>query len=90
MTKELERLVGKQVVLDTAGPILYLGTLKELSPAGFWLHDADVHDCREGHASKEVYLHDAHCNGISPNRCKVFVMVTAVLSVSALADVVAD
>jgi len=87
---ELKRLVDRPVVLDTAGPIVYLGVLRELSPAGFWLQDADVHDCRDGHASKEVYVLEAHRNGVSPNRRNVFVMASSVLSVSALDDVVIE
>ena len=90
MTAELKRLIGKCVVLDTAGPILYIGVLAELTPAGYWLQDADVHDCRDGHASKEVYLHDAKTAGVSPNRRRVFVMASTALSVSALEDVVVD
>ena len=88
MTEDLERLIGQRVVLDTAGPIVYLGTLKEVSPAGFWLQDADVHDCRDGHASKEVYLIDAGRDGVSPNRRRVFVLTSSVLSISALGDIV--
>ncbi|MHC4236184.1 MAG: LSm family protein [Planctomycetota bacterium] len=54
MTEDLQRWIGKRVVLDTAGPIVYLGTLTDVTQAGLQLEDADVHDCRDGHASKEV------------------------------------
>lgn len=90
MTDDLQRLIGQTVVFDTTGTIIYLGVLKEISPAGFWLQDADVHDCREGHASKEAYLFDAKRDGVSPNRRRVFVMASTVLSVSALDDLVLD
>lgn len=83
-------LVGRQVVLDTAGPVIYLGTLEQVRADGFWLRDADLSDRREGHATKESYVHDARREGISPNRRRVFVFAHVVMSVSALEDVVAD
>ncbi len=90
MTDDLQRLMNRTVVLDTTGPIVYLGVLREISPSGFWLQDADVHDCRDGHASKEAYLFDAKRDGVAPNRRQVFVMASTVLSVSAMDDLVLD
>jgi len=90
VTEDLQRWIGKPVVLDTAGPILYLGVLSEVSRNGFWLQEADVHDCRDGHASKEVYLHEARRDGITPNRARVFVLAGSVMSVSALEDIRLD
>jgi hypothetical protein len=83
----LTEFVGRRVVLDTAGPILYLGTLRRVTEAGFWLGDADLHDCRDGHATKEEYLADAHRHGLAPNRRRVFVMRSTVLSVTCLEDI---
>ncbi len=76
------------VVLDTGGSIVYLGTLVRADESGFVLEDADVHDCRDGHATKEVYVCEARVNGVSPNRRSVVVMRSAVMSVSKLTDVV--
>jgi len=90
VTEDLQRWIGKPVVLDTAGPILYLGVLSEVARTGFWLQQADVHDCRDGHASKEVYLHEARRDGITPNRARVFVLASSVMSVSALEDIRLD
>src|SRR5437868_4489257 len=83
-------LVGQTVVLDTAGPIIYLGRLRELRPDGFVLDNADVHDCREGHASKELCICESKRDGIHANRTSVFVFRETVLSASCLADVIAD
>src|SRR5437870_5459495 len=83
-------LIGDTVVLDTAGPILYLGRLREVRPDGFVLDDADVHDCRDGHAGKELYLCDARRDGVRPNRTSIFVFRETVLSASRLADVIAN
>lgn len=85
--KSIQDMPGRKVVLDTAGPIIYLGTLREVAPSGFALEDADVHDCREGHASKELYVCEAARDGIRVNRRRVFVFREAVMSVSLLEDV---
>jgi len=78
------------VVLDTDGPIIYLGTLSHVDEAGFVLENADVHDTRDGHATKEVYINGVSIHGISPNRRRVLVMPSAVMSISKLDDVVAQ
>lgn len=85
---ELTDLIGKQVVLDTAGTILYLGTLEAVSPEGFWLAGADVHDRGEGHMTKELYIIESKKQGICANRQRVLVMRSVVMSVSVLDDIV--
>jgi hypothetical protein len=88
--EDLAVLLNQPVVLDTFGPIVYLGTLAEVTDSGFWLIDADVHDCRDGHASKELYVLDARRDGIRPNRARVFVLQSGIASVSRLEDVRED
>ena len=84
----LDAYLTHAVVLDTSGPIVYLGRLVGVHEAGFVLEDADVHDCRDGHATKEVYVNEARHHGISPNRRQVTVLRTSVMSISKLSDVV--
>jgi len=84
----LRRLIGEKVVLDTGTPIVYIGTLLEMDDAVFVLDDADMHDCREGHAGKEMYLAEAHTDGVTVNRRRVVVMRAAIISVSRVADIV--
>jgi hypothetical protein len=86
----LDDLVGREVVLDTAGPWVYLGTLKSCDEHGFWLERADVHNVQEGHATREQYVVESSRDGIRVNRERVFVMRSAVVSVSGLADMVKD
>lgn len=86
--RDLQELTGKQVVLDTAQTVVYLGTLEQITAEGFWLSSADVHDTSEGHMSKELYAIEAKRQGICANRQRVFVMRSVVMSVSALDDVV--
>ncbi len=84
----LKAFIGRQVVLDTAGTIVYLGTLREVTQTGFWLANADIHDCSEGHAGKEVYVYEAKVGGVRTNRKRLLVMRSTVISLAALDDVV--
>lgn len=86
----LEPLVGKMVVLDTAGTFVYLGRLAGVEPGGFWLEDADVHNNREGHAPREQYIVESARDGIRVNRRRVFVFRHTVISASVLADTDVD
>lgn len=86
----VDGLVGREVVLDTAGSLVYLGKLTALSDAGFWLEQADLHNVDEGHATREQYIAESARDGIRVNRNRVFVLRNTVVSISALADVVAD
>jgi len=90
MSSSLEELVGCEVVLDTAGPIVYLGKLTRIDEQGFWLEDADLHNTSEGHATREQYIAEAARDGIRVNRRWVCVLRHTVISISALADVVTD
>ncbi len=85
-----DAFLTRPVVLDTGGPIIYLGTLTTVSESGFLLEYADVHDTRVGHATAEVYINEARHNGICANRRRVFVMRSAVMSVSLLDDVIEE
>lgn len=86
----LQRLLRKEVVFDTNGPLTFLGTLREVRPDGFWLENADIRDRTEGHQTKEHYICEAREQGIRANRRRIFVFREAVISVSALEDVVID
>ncbi len=90
MNGTLDSMLNESVVLDTATPILYIGTLTEVTDATFALSDADMHDCRDGHATKEAYLADARSEGVAVNRRKVVVMRSVVISLSRLEDVVVE
>ncbi len=90
----LDAFLNRRVVLDTQGAIVYIGLLEAYDERGYWLAEADVHDRNEGHSSKERYVNDAHLlerEGIkNVNRRRVFVERSAIISVSALDDVIAD
>jgi hypothetical protein len=83
----LNDLLGRDVVLDTAGPLVYLGQLVALDADGFWLESADVHNSDEGHAPREQYLVESARDGIRVNRERVYVFRRVVTSISALDEV---
>jgi hypothetical protein len=80
-------LIGQVVVLDTAAPFIYLGTLVEADHRYLILTNADVHDLRESRTSREQYILDSHEHGVRVNRAKVYVSRDEIVSFSALADV---
>ncbi len=86
----IESLIGHEVVLDTAGPITFLGTLSQICEDGYWLQNADFRDRSEGHVTKERYVCEARQSGIRPNRQSLFVFARTVISISRLQDVITD
>ena len=88
MSDPLRRMIGKAVVLDTGTSIVYVGKLLEVTEHSFVLDQADIHDCKDGHASPESYVADAGRDGVTPNRRNIVVMRSRIMSVSALEDVI--
>lgn len=84
----LETFFGKDVVIDTRGPLMYLGTLSGVDAFYFTLSDVDVHDMHDGHAPKEKYILDARKYGVKKNRTRVLVRKDEVVSLSLLEDVI--
>jgi hypothetical protein len=85
---ELKHFTGKNVVLDTSTPIVYIGRLESVSEKFIGLKNVDVHDTSGGGSTKEVYCIDARKYGIKKNRNFALVSRNAVISVSLLEDVV--
>ncbi len=88
MDGPFDEFLTHEVVLDTAGSVVFLGRLTAVHEGGFQLEGADVHDCQDGHATKEVYVNEARQNGISVNRSRVVVLRGSVISLSRLDEVV--
>jgi hypothetical protein len=79
--------VGESVVLDTQGPLIYIGTLQVVHGSYLVLKDADVHDTNDSRASKDLYLVETRDLGVRVSRQRVVVMRAQVASVSLLRDV---
>lgn len=90
MTEPWTNLIGEVIVLDTAGPIVYIGRLTEVTESTFVVEQADVHDCRDGHLSKDAYLVEARDGGVTVNRRRIIILRAAIISVSLLRDVVIE
>ena len=84
----LAALVGQVVVLDTQGPLIYIGTLQRVTAGTLLLVEADVHDSNDSRASKDLYLVETRDLGVRANRGAVLVMRHQIASVSLLRDVV--
>ena len=80
--------VSKDVVVDTDGNIICIGTLVAVTPSSLQLADADLHSMSDTSATREVYVMEAAKLGTRSNRRKVSLMRSRVISVSLLDDVV--
>ena len=85
---EIGGLIGRDVVLDTPGEVVYIGLLEVIGEHFFELSNAVVHDTLHGRTSKEIYILEALKYGVKKNRKRVFVKRSSILSLSALAEVV--
>jgi len=85
---ELETLIGQTVIVDTKGPFLYVGTLRQVNANTLLLTDVDVHNCADSPTSNDLYLIQLCTDGIRINRQSVYVLAKEVVSVSLLSDIV--
>lgn len=81
-------LIGEQVVVDTATPFVYIGTLKAWEENFIVLADADVHDSAEGRSGKDLYIAETRRNGVQRNRREVIIRKAQIVSLSLLEDVI--
>jgi hypothetical protein len=84
----LAPFLGQIIVLDTQGPLIYIGTLLESRPHFLILTDADVHDTNDSRATKELYVLESRDLGVRVNRSKAIIMRQQIASISLLKDVV--
>ncbi len=81
-------LVGQDVVLDTRGPLVYIGRLARIDEHFYEVQDVDVHDMLESQTTKERYVLEARKFGVKKNRRSVLVRKAEVVSLSRLEDVI--
>jgi hypothetical protein len=79
-------LHGMTVVVDTAGPLVYVGRCDDVEESRVILLDADVHDERTGGATKEEYLRKAALYGTWSKHPRLVVPREVVRSVRKLGD----
>ena len=79
-------LHGLTVVIDTAGPRVYIGRFDQEDAAGILLHDADVRDL-ESIEAKEPYVQRSAKYGVFKNTDRVKVPRAEVVSVRRLSEI---
>jgi hypothetical protein len=84
----LDRLIGREVVIDVVSPFVCLGKLVAYDATYVSLEHADVHDLRDTTTTRELYVIDSRRFGIRANRERVLVRVGEIVSLSALDDVI--
>jgi len=84
----LDEFIGRKVVLDFRGEYVGLGTLKGFDDHFLELRNADLHDLRDTHTSRENYVAAAIATGIKRNRKRLFVSRAEVVAIALLEDVV--
>ena len=88
MDQSIEQLVGREVVLDAASMYVYLGRVASFDQRYIVLTEADVHDLRDTSTTRERYVIEARMHGIRPNRSRVIVDLSQIVSISPLEDVI--
>ena len=83
----LVRFLQQTVVLDTPGPMIYIGILEAITAHYLELREADVHDSNDSRATKELYIAETRDLGVRANRACVLVARHSVISLSLLSDV---
>ena len=88
MKETLKGLIGKDVVVDTRSPWMYVGRLESVQADSLLLRDVDVHDSGETPLPKERYVLASCETGIKANRRSVYVSLDYVVSASLLSEVI--
>jgi len=83
----LASLIGRVIVIDLKSTYVCLGTLTAVDELFFELVDADLHDFRDGTATREVYVYDAARVGIRRNRSRVLIRRDEIVAVSGIEEV---
>jgi hypothetical protein len=83
----LAGLIGEVVILDLSSTYVCLGVLAGLDLDYLDLRDADLHDFRDGSATREVYLYDSARFGIRRNRTRVLIRRDEVVAITRFAEI---
>lgn len=83
----LDSYLGHTVVVDFRSTYVCLGNLAAFDADFLEIHDADLHDFRDGKATREVYVFDSVHLGIRRNRARVLVRRDEVVAIALLRDV---
>ena len=85
----LDEYLEQKVVIDLRSSFVCLGTLVGIDDRHLELLDADLHDLRDTHTSRENYVAAAKATGIKHNRKRLLIVRDEVVAIARLKDVVA-
>jgi hypothetical protein len=88
MKEDLEKLIGKEIVIDTDSSWGYIGLLERVLADSIVLKNADIHHYGESITTREKYVLESRQTGVPANRKKVYVNLKFVVSFSLLKDIV--
>jgi hypothetical protein len=84
----LDAFIGEVVVVDLESPFVCLGTLAAVDDRYLDLRDADLHDLRDTHTSRENYVAASLATGIKRNRQRVLLVRSAIIGISLFREIV--
>jgi hypothetical protein len=84
----LDEFLEQNVVIDLRSSFVCLGTLVRIDDRHLELVDADLHDLRDTHTSRENYVAAAKATGIKHNRKRLLIVRDEVVAIARLKDVV--
>jgi hypothetical protein len=84
----LEELIGHVVVVDMKSTFVCLGKLVRTDDRYLEIHDADLHDLRDTHTTRENYVMASRETGVKRNRKRLLVATSEVVAIARLEDVV--
>jgi len=88
-TAELDKLIGKQIVVDTDSSYIIIGHLESAGADYLRLSNVDVHDTVDSESTKELYTHETKKLGtLRSNRKMTYVRMARVLTICLLDDVI--
>ena len=83
----LHEMVGSKVVVDLHSPYVCLGTLLRLDDHFLELKNADLHDLRDTHTTRENYVAASLTTGVKRNRRRVLLNRRDVVAVARFEDI---
>jgi hypothetical protein len=84
----IEEFVGQRVVVDLRSSFVCLGTLQRFDDIFLELRNADMHDLRDTHTTRENYVAESVATGIKRNRKRLLLVRADMVGIARLEDVV--
>jgi small nuclear ribonucleoprotein (snRNP)-like protein len=86
----LEEFLEQKIVIDLRSSFVCLGTLTGFDDLHLEVCQADLHDLRDTHTSRENYVAAVKATGIKPNRKRLLLVRAEVVAIGRLKDVVEE